>query len=121
MMTEDNLYLFKAHVDKVVDGDTIHVTIDHGMRTYSEQRIRLLGVDTPEKKQNNYQEAKEFTTTMLEGKDVLIQTYKDDSFGRYLAKVFYKENKEYKNISEELIKKGLLKEKSKWNKELDKQ
>ncbi|UVD42431.1 hypothetical protein [Staphylococcus phage vB_SauM-V1SA19] len=46
---------------------------------------------------------------------------KGDSFGRYLAKVFYKENKEYKNISEELIKKGLLKEKSKWNKELDKQ
>lgn len=113
---EENLYLFKAHVDRVVDGDTLYVTVDHGMRTYSKQRVRLLEVDTPEKKQDKYEEAKDFTTKTLEGKDVLVQTYKDDSFGRYLAKVFYKENEEYKNISDELIKKGLIKENSKWNK-----
>ncbi|WJJ58333.1 endonuclease [Staphylococcus phage 110] len=49
MELEKFLYMYKAHVNRVVDGDTIDVTIDHGMRVYSEQRVRILGVDTPER------------------------------------------------------------------------
>ncbi|WRW34710.1 nuclease [Staphylococcus phage CF5] len=116
-MLEDNLYMFKAHVNRVVDGDTLVVTIDHGMQVYSERRIRLLDVDTPERGQDNHKEATNFTKSKLEDKDVIIQTYKGDSFGRYLAKVYYNEDNNYKNISEEIIKKGLVKPDSKWNKE----
>lgn len=116
-MIEDNLYMFKAHVNRVVDGDTLIVTIDHGMQVYSERRVRLLDVDTPERGQDNYKEATNFTKSKLEGKEVIIQTYKGDAFGRYLAKVFYNEDNNYKNISEEIIKKGLVKPDSKWNKE----
>ena len=35
-------------VDKVLDGDTIDVTIDLGFDLYKKERVRIAGVDTPE-------------------------------------------------------------------------
>ena len=37
-------------VDKVLDGDTIDVTIDLGFDLYKKERVRIAGVDTPEKR-----------------------------------------------------------------------
>lgn len=107
--------MFKGIVTNVVDGDTVDIILDHGFRVTSEQRVRLLGVDTPERGQENYKEAKEFTTEKLLNKSVIIQTYKGDSFGRYLANIFYEEKGEIYNISQELMNKGLFKHGSKWN------
>ena len=36
-------------IDKVLDGDTIDVTIDLGFDLYKKERVRAAGVDTPEK------------------------------------------------------------------------
>ena len=36
-------------VDRVLDGDTIDVTIDLGFDLYKKERVRVAGVDTPEK------------------------------------------------------------------------
>lgn len=41
-------YEYLAVVTRVVDGDTLDVTIDLGFRVFSKQRIRLYGIDTPE-------------------------------------------------------------------------
>ena len=35
-------------VDKVLDGDTIDVTIDLGFDLFKKERVRVAGVDTPE-------------------------------------------------------------------------
>jgi len=35
-------------IDKVLDGDTIDVTIDLGFDLYKKERVRIAGVDTPE-------------------------------------------------------------------------
>ncbi|BCK59716.1 nuclease [Staphylococcus phage vB_SauH_DELF3] len=119
MIIVDLLYIFKAIVDGVVDWATIHVTIDYGMRTYLDHPERDLGDYTPERKQNNLNRAKEFLTHKSEGKDCLIQTYKDASFSTSLAKVFYKKRPPYKNIIDELFKTGLLNLKSFWNPVVD--
>ena len=37
-------------IDKVLDGDTIDVTIDLGFDLYKKERVRIAGVDTPEKR-----------------------------------------------------------------------
>ena len=43
------MYRYKVSVVKVVDGDTIDVDIDLGFgMTYKKQRVRMLGIDTPE-------------------------------------------------------------------------
>lgn len=114
MRIEGQLYTYKAKCTKVIDGDTLDIIIDFGFNTYGKRRVRLLGVDTPERSQMNYKEATQFTRNCVENKDVFIQTYKSDGFGRYLAKVWFENNR---CLNEELKKSKLLKENSKWNKE----
>ena len=40
-------------INRVVDGDTIDVTIDLGFDLYKKERVRVAGVDTPEKRTRN--------------------------------------------------------------------
>ena len=43
-------------VDKVVDGDTIDVSIDLGFDLIKKERVRIAGVDTPEKRTRDLEE-----------------------------------------------------------------
>ena len=43
-------------INKVLDGDTIDVTIDLGFDLYKKERVRIAGVDTPEKRTRNAEE-----------------------------------------------------------------
>ena len=43
-------------INRVVDGDTIDVTIDLGFDLYKKQRVRVAGVDTPEKRTRDKEE-----------------------------------------------------------------
>jgi len=43
-------------INRVVDGDTIDVTIDLGFDLYKKERVRIAGVDTPEKRTRNLEE-----------------------------------------------------------------
>lgn len=112
---EKQLYTFRAKCTRVVDGDTAQITLDHGFKTTSEQRVRLLGVDTPERNQENWKEATAFTKSQIEGADIYVQTFKSDVFGRYLAKVYYATDEGVKCLNDELYAQGLVKPGSKWN------
>ena len=43
-------------VDKVVDGDTIDVSIDLGFDLIKKERVRIAGIDTPEKRTRDLEE-----------------------------------------------------------------
>ena len=43
-------------INKVLDGDTIDVTIDLGFDLYKKERVRVAGVDTPEKRTRDLEE-----------------------------------------------------------------
>ncbi len=43
-------------INRVVDGDTIDVTIDLGFDLYKKERVRVAGVDTPEKRTRDLKE-----------------------------------------------------------------
>jgi len=47
-----------SKVDRVVDGDTIDITIDLGFDLSIKQRVRIAGVDTPEKRTRDLAEKK---------------------------------------------------------------
>lgn len=79
-------------VTRVVDGDTIIVDID-GV----EERVRLIGVDTPESVHPDADRnveygkiASDFTKSQLEGKDVTLEydVQERDQYGRILAYVY---------------------------------
>ena len=42
------MYEYNAHVERVVDGDTIDCTIDLGFSTWKKIRVRMEGINTPE-------------------------------------------------------------------------
>ena len=81
-------------IDKVVDGDTIDVTIDLGFDLFKKERVRVAGVDTPEKRTRNLEEkalgldATEWIKDHLEGAidgddDLIIRTELDGGVGKY--------------------------------------
>ena len=45
-------------IEKIVDGDTIDVTLDLGFDVCTRQRVRLLGIDTPESRTRDLEEKK---------------------------------------------------------------
>ena len=50
-------YNFRVtEINRVVDGDTIDVTIDLGFDLYKKERVRVAGVDTPEKRTRDKEE-----------------------------------------------------------------
>lgn len=96
-------------VTRVVDGDTIKV-----MFNGKEEYLRFIGVDTPESvhpdTSKNVAEgivASEFTTKMLEGKDIGIEfdVQQRDHYGRLLGYVYYNG----KMFNEVLLEEGYAK------------
>ena len=52
------MYEYKAVVDRVVDGDTIDVTIDLGFSVWKKMRVRMEGINTPESRTRDLEEKK---------------------------------------------------------------
>ena len=82
-------------VNKVIDGDTIDITIDLGFSLTTKQRIRLIGIDTPESNSKNDMErrlaaeAREFLIDWISKKPSMkIRTTKDDKYGRMLGELY---------------------------------
>ena len=50
------MYNYKAKLMRVVDGDTIDAEIDLGFKIFIKERIRLMGIDTPESRTRNLAE-----------------------------------------------------------------
>jgi len=76
-------------VTRIVDGDTIEVSMPDG----SSDKVRFIGVDTPECTNQNEpygDEASEFTANALTGKTVYLETDAEerDRYGRLLAHVW---------------------------------
>jgi len=81
----------------VSDGDTITVLHDG-----KGEKIRLYGIDTPEKRQAFGKKAKQFTSSMVFDKTVEVETKDTDRYGRTVGLVYI--NGE--SINETLIKNG---------------
>jgi len=99
-------------VTKVVDGDTIDVTLDMGFDILYQQRVRLFGIDTPESRTRDKEEKKYgllskyfLKDALSNGKKITIKTYKGDEtgkFGRILGDVWI----DGKSINQTMCDKG---------------
>ena len=81
-------------INRVVDGDTIDVTIDLGFDLYKKERVRIAGVDTPEKRTRDLDEkelgidATNWMKEKLDGAisgddDLIIRTELVGGMGKY--------------------------------------
>ena len=91
------MYNYKAKLLRVVDGDTIDAEIDLGFKIFIKERIRLMGIDTPESRTRDLEEkerglaAKDRVKELCPvGSTVMLRTTKDGrgKFGRILGEIF---------------------------------
>ena len=92
-------YIYKAKLDRVVDGDTVDALIDVGFDIWFKKRIRFKGVDTWESRTRNLEEkalglkAKARTKELLEKVSsksgyFRIKSYGLGKYGRVLGEIF---------------------------------
>ena len=78
-------------VVRVIDGDTVDVILDLGFGLFKKERVRIAGVDTPEKRTSNLKEkqlgndATEFAEKWFSEGDIILRTEKDGKYGRMLG------------------------------------
>ena len=72
---------FSGRVVGVADGDTVTVLVNE----HDQYRIRISGIDAPEKKQAFGQKAKAKMSELVFGKDVVVAWSKKDRYGRTLG------------------------------------
>jgi len=86
-------YIYKARITNVVDGDTVDAEVDLGFTVSVHVRFRLYGIDTPElnskilEVREQAKQAKQFVVDRILNQDVIIETFKTDKYGRWLAKI----------------------------------
>lgn len=79
-----NAEMLQGRVIAVSDGDTVTV-LDPDR---NQHKIRLMGIDAPEKTQAYGQRSKQHLSNLVFGKDVLIEWHKRDRYQRIVGKIF---------------------------------
>jgi micrococcal nuclease len=88
-------YNFRVtEINRVLDGDTIDVTIDLGFDLYKKERVRIAGIDTPEKRTRDLEEKalgidatnylkKKLEDTIAGDEELTIRTELKGGMGKY--------------------------------------
>ncbi|MBM3415995.1 MAG: hypothetical protein FJY20_06025 [Bacteroidetes bacterium] len=87
-----------GQVVKIVDGDTYDILVER--RTY---RIRMNGIDAPERGQPYYQKAKDYLGSLCFQKNIKVVKLEMDRHGRTIAESFLEDTI---NLSYEMVKAG---------------
>ena len=111
-------YIYRAKLERVVDGDTVDALIDLGFDTWVKKRIRYKGIDTWESRTKDLDEKKLGLAAKDRNKELLesisskpgyfrLRSHGVGKYGRVLGELFIKDNEgiEY-NINQTLIDEG---------------
>jgi len=111
-------YIYRAKLDRVLDGDTIDAMIDVGFDIWVHKRIRYMGIDTWESRTRNLEEKKLGLAAKERNKELLesvsskpgyfrLRSHGVGKYGRVLGEIFIQDvdGKQY-NINEQLKLEG---------------
>ena len=111
-------YIYRAKLERVVDGDTVDALIDLGFDTWVKKRIRYKGIDTWESRTKDLDEKKLGLAAKDRNKELLesvsskpgyfrLRSHGVGKYGRVLGELFIKDTEgiEY-NINQTLINEG---------------
>ena len=91
--------IIRGKVIKIADGDTLTLLTDSNKKI----KIRLAGIDTPERKQSFGNTAKNALAKLVFQKEVQIEVRTKDRYGRTVGIVFL----DNQNVNYELVRKGM--------------
>ena len=111
-------YIYRAKLERVVDGDTIDALIDVGFDIWVKKRIRYKGIDTWESRTRDLDEKKKGLAAKARNKELLesvssksgyfrLKSHGLGKYGRVLGEIFImdSEGKQW-NVNETLISEG---------------
>ena len=111
-------YIYRAKLDRVVDGDTVDALIDVGFDIWFKKRIRFVGIDTWESRTRNLEEKKKGLVAKARTKQLLeevsnkrgyfrLKSHGLGKYGRVLGELFVMDGagKQW-NINETLLAEG---------------
>lgn len=103
-------YAHKTTFQRSIDGDTIVVLLDCGVRVYSSQVIRLARINapemndpTPEGKEKAHKARDFIVSFFVPSWECEVETIRQDPYGRWVGEV----TRNGKNLSDELLRAGL--------------
>lgn len=108
------MYNYSAHLIRVVDGDTVDLTVDLGFSVSISTRFRVFGIDAPEKKAPTLLEGKasqahleQLLSDALDGV-IHVESTGKDKYGRWVANLTYTSatTGALVNVSERMISEG---------------
>lgn len=98
---ESKQQTYLVRINRIVDGDTIYGTYQN-----YPVKIRLYGIDSPEKKQSFGTEATEKLAQLVNiNEEFLVEVVDFDNFGRAVGIIHLKNGK---TVQEELLKNGIV-------------
>ena len=108
-------YIYRAKLDRVVDGDTIDAMIDVGFDIWVKKRIRYMGIDTWESRTRDLEEKKKGLAAKERNKELLekvsskpgyfrLKSHGVGKYGRVLGELFIKGHE--KSVNELLKENG---------------
>lgn len=105
---ESRLYFYKAKIARIVDADTMHVIVDVGFRSSTSVQLRLARIDAwemtgAEKEKGAAARLRVAQLAEKNGFSIYVKTMSTDSFGRWLAEVYFPDGT---NISDLLLEEG---------------
>jgi len=89
--------VFTGKVVGLADGDSFVMIVNN-----REVRVRMHGIDAPERRQDYSRKAKEFLSRMIYGKTVRVETVDIDRYGRVVGEVYV----DGKHVNAEMVKNG---------------
>ena len=92
--------IIKGRIIKVTDGDTVTLLTKNNKQL----KIRLYGIDCPEKGQDFYQVAKDYVSDAIYDKKVQVEIINKDRYQRSVGVIWMDKNV---NLNLELINQGL--------------
>ena len=102
------MYIYKAKLDRVVDGDTVDAHIDLGFDITIHKRIRLAGIDSPESRTRDLEEkakglaSKDKLVELLGEGDFILESKEVGKYGRVLGTLIVEDV----NINDTLVEEG---------------
>ena len=111
-------YIYRAKLERVVDGDTIDALIDVGFDIWFKKRIRYMGIDTWESRTRDLEEKKKGLAAKERNKELLenvsaksgyfrLKSHGVGKYGRVLGEIFIMDEAGVQwNINDTLITEG---------------
>lgn len=93
----DEVLVIGGTVDRIIDADTIDILLDSG-----KARVRMQGIDAPERGQPLFEEAANVLRELVAGGEVELQPAEQTSYARMVARVYV----DGTDINAEIVRRG---------------